>query len=43
MAAGQGNRMRDLTAKVPKALVPIGNRPLIWYPIKLLEKSGFQG
>ena len=43
MAAGRGSRMTDLTAKTPKALLPIGNQPLIWYPIQLLERAGFEG
>ena len=43
LAAGQGSRMKDLTSKVPKALLPVANQPLIWYPIQMLERAGFQG
>ena len=43
MAAGQGARMTDLTASIPKALLPVGNMPLIWYPIQMLQKAGFKG
>ena len=43
LAAGQGSRMRDLTSKCPKALLPIGNMPMMFYPIKMLKDNGFQG
>jgi translation initiation factor eIF-2B subunit gamma len=43
LAAGHGSRMTDLTAKTPKALLPIANLPMIWYPVQLLERAGFQG
>ncbi|XP_071799207.1 translation initiation factor eIF2B subunit gamma-like [Asterias amurensis] len=42
MAGGRGSRMTDLTASVPKALLPVGNRPVIWYPVNMLEKAGFE-
>jgi len=43
MAAGRGARMPDLTAKCPKALLPIGNIPMIMYSISMLEREGFDG
>ncbi|CAD5122526.1 DgyrCDS10945 [Dimorphilus gyrociliatus] len=42
LAGGKGSRMRDVTEKIPKALVPIGNVPLIYFPLKSLERVGFQ-
>lgn len=42
MAAGTGSRMFPLTEKIPKALLPVGNLPVIWYPINLLDKAGFE-
>ncbi|XP_041475354.1 translation initiation factor eIF-2B subunit gamma-like isoform X2 [Lytechinus variegatus] len=42
MAAGRGSRMTDLSNNIPKALLPIGNHPMIWYPINMLEKAGFE-
>ncbi|KAK9506579.1 hypothetical protein O3M35_008482 [Rhynocoris fuscipes] len=42
MAAGKGSRMTELTARRPKCLLPIGNVPMIFYPLQLLERSGFQ-
>lgn len=43
LAAGRGSRMYPLTEDCPKALLPVGNRPLIWYPVHLLESNGFDG
>ncbi|KAK1165249.1 translation initiation factor eIF-2B subunit gamma [Acipenser oxyrinchus oxyrinchus] len=42
MAAGGGSRMMDLTYSMPKPLLPVGNKPLIWYPLNLLERIGFE-
>ena len=43
LAAGRGSRMSDITAKIPKALLPVGNLPMIFYPIHMLDKYGFEG
>lgn len=43
LAGGRGSRMYPLTEECPKALLPVCNMPLIYYPIQLLEKHGFQG
>ena len=43
MAAGHGSRMTDLTTRTPKPLLPIGNKPMIWYPVSMLENAGFEG
>ncbi|XP_072024090.1 LOW QUALITY PROTEIN: translation initiation factor eIF2B subunit gamma-like [Amphiura filiformis] len=42
MAAGRGSHMMDLTASMPKPLLPIGNRPMIWYPVNMLQNAGFE-
>ncbi|XP_053294627.1 translation initiation factor eIF-2B subunit gamma [Pleuronectes platessa] len=42
MAAGGGSRMTDLTYNTPKPMLPVGNRPLMWYPLNLLERVGFE-
>lgn len=34
--------MTDLTSSIPKPLLPVGNRPLLWYPLNLLERAGFE-
>lgn len=34
--------MTEITADQPKCLLPIGNVPMIWYPLQTLERSGFK-
>ena len=43
LAAGRGSRLTDLTARTPKALLPVANKPMVWYPVKTLENAGFEG
>jgi len=38
LAAGLANRLRPITAELPKALVPVNGRPLIEYTLLLLKK-----
>lgn len=38
--AGMGTRLRPITPALPKALVPVMNRPLIDYGVELLERLG---
>jgi len=42
LAAGRGERMMPLTANKPKALVTLGNKPLIQYTIDTLRKQGVE-
>ncbi|KAL4235545.1 Eukaryotic translation initiation factor 2B [Mactra antiquata] len=42
LAAGKGSRMTDLTSQNCKALLPIGNMPMLWYPIDALQRAGFE-
>lgn len=41
LAAGKGSRMPELTAGKPKCLLPVGNKPLVWYPLHKLQQIGF--
>lgn len=41
LAAGRGERMRPLTDRVPKPLLPVGGRPLIAHLIERLARAGF--
>jgi len=41
MAGGKGSRMTDLTSGKPKCLLPVGNMPLVWYPLNMLQTNGF--
>ena len=43
LAGGKGSHMTELTNALPKPLLPVGNKPLIFYPLKMLEKAEFQG
>ncbi|MCD6477687.1 MAG: nucleotidyltransferase family protein [Candidatus Aenigmarchaeota archaeon] len=38
LAAGQGTRLRPLTYGIPKALLPVGGRPVIDYVIDTIKK-----
>jgi len=41
MAGGKGSRMTDLTSGKAKCLLPVGNHPLVWYPLNMLQSAGF--
>ena len=40
LAGGRGKRLRPLTDKIPKSLIPINKKPLIQYTINYLKKFG---
>lgn len=42
LAAGYGTRLRPLTASLPKPLVPVANRPLLWYILMCLRTAGIR-
>lgn len=41
LAAGSGNRFPEICEGRPKALVPVGPFPVIFYPLHLLQQHGF--
>ncbi len=38
---GQGLRMREASEAVPKPMIPIGNRPILWHVMKYYAHFGF--
>ena len=40
LSAGYGERLRPLTATVPKPILEVGGRPLIHYPLLMLKRAG---
>jgi mannose-1-phosphate guanylyltransferase len=39
LAAGKGTRLKPLTDKIPKCLLPINNKPLLFHWLEILEKE----
>jgi UDP-N-acetylglucosamine diphosphorylase/glucosamine-1-phosphate N-acetyltransferase len=42
LAAGEGTRMRPLTANIPKPLLPVAGRPFLEHNIESLKESGIK-
>ncbi|MHC1578892.1 MAG: glucose-1-phosphate thymidylyltransferase [Dehalococcoidia bacterium] len=40
LAAGKGTRLRPLTNTVPKHLLPVGNKPLLFYVLDYIKETG---
>jgi len=41
LAGGFGTRLSDYSERVPKPMVTIGNRPILWHIMKLYENYGY--
>ncbi len=41
LCGGRGTRLRERTESIPKALVEIGGRPIIWHVISIYAEQGF--
>ena len=39
---GQGTRLKDIAENMPKPLVPIGNKPILWHIMKIYASQGIR-
>src|SRR5262245_18176778 len=42
LCGGQGTRIRDVADHVPKPMVPVGGRPILWHIMKGFARHGFR-
>ena len=42
LAAGRGERLKPLTERIPKPLIPIGSEPLIVHQLRWLRRAGIR-
>ncbi len=42
LCGGQGTRLREATMLMPKPMVPIGNRPILWHIMRSYAQHGFK-
>ena len=42
LCGGRGTRLRERTESVPKALVEIGGRPILWHVVQIFAAQGFE-
>src|SRR5206468_2376719 len=41
LCGGQGTRIRDVADDIPKPMIPIGDRPILWHIMKGYAQHGF--
>src|SRR6516225_2355727 len=42
LCGGQGTRIRDVAEDIPKPMIPIGGRPILWHIMKSFAHYGFK-
>lgn len=42
LCGGQGTRIREASERLPKPLIDIGGRPILWHIMKIYETHGFR-
>ena len=42
LCGGQGTRIRDVADDIPKPMIPIGGRPILWHIMKGYAQHGFK-
>ena len=40
LAGGKGERLRPLTDTLPKPMVPVGGKPILWHQVQWLKEAG---
>ncbi len=41
LCGGQGTRIRDVSENIPKPMIPIGGKPILWHIMKTYANSGY--
>src|ERR1700730_7979527 len=42
LCGGQGTRIRDVADDIPKPMIPIGDRPILWHIMNGFARQGFK-